>query len=143
ALEPLRIDRHHVGEGAVLLARLLHDDLPVLLEDLGFDLAGLAFDELAEGARPVEDRRSDLLHATRTQRIGGARPPELRERPLPPLEQRSGRPRGLGRWPLELLVEVLDCRPRRPRRLRRQMLQGTNQVHAQSPPNTRWSSTDA
>ena len=33
---------------AVLVARLLHDDLAVLLEDLGLDLAGLAVDELAE-----------------------------------------------------------------------------------------------
>ena len=86
---------------AVLRARLLHDDLAVLLDDLGLDLAGLAVDELAQRALAVEDRGAHLLHAARAERVGLARPAELREGALAALEQRRRRPVGLRRRALE------------------------------------------
>src|SRR6185437_1405382 len=107
----------------------LHDDLAVLLDDVGLDLARLADEELGEGALAVEDRGARLLHAARAERVGGARPAELREAALAPLEQRRRRPRRLRRRALELRVVQLDQRPGGARRAGRELLQTANDIH--------------
>src|SRR4051812_11832623 len=129
ALQPFGIDGHHVREGAVLLAGLLHDDLAVLLEDLGLDLSRLTVDELAEAPGPVEDGRTYLLHAAGTERVRLARPTELGERPLAALQQRGRSPLRLDRGPLELCIVELDGRPGSLCRRRCQSLQGTLERH--------------
>src|SRR6202012_1312232 len=82
APQPRRVDGDDVAEGAVLVARLLHDDAAILLDDVGLDLTGLALDELEHRAFAVEDLAARLLHAARAQRIGRARPTERWERAL-------------------------------------------------------------
>src|SRR5439155_24244916 len=71
------------------------DDLAVALEDLGLDLADVFVREDRQTDVAGQDLRARFTHARRTQRIRGARPPELGRRAFPTLEERPWRPRRL------------------------------------------------
>ena len=78
-LKKAGIRGHHVLEVPVLRAVLLHQDLAVLLDDLGRDLAGLALDQDLPVGFAREDLRADLRDAARAERVGLARKAERRK----------------------------------------------------------------
>jgi hypothetical protein len=98
------IGRHQVFDEAVLRTRLGHQQKAVAGFDLRPYLAGLALDEHAHVGFPGKDRIASLFHAPWTERVGLTRPAERRESSLASLEQRRGRPFGVGRRLLEALV---------------------------------------
>src|SRR6185503_13209247 len=77
-LEECRVDGHHVFVVAMDRAVLHHDDLAVLLEDGGFDLAHLLVEKDADVLLAVENRLTRFSRAVGAQRVGLAGPTERR-----------------------------------------------------------------
>jgi hypothetical protein len=80
--EELRVDGDHVLEAAVRGARLLHDDLAVLLDDARADLPGFVVDQRRPVGVAAEDLGAGLLDAIGAEAVGLARPAEGRRRAL-------------------------------------------------------------
>ena len=76
--EERRVHRHHVLEVAVDGAVLHHQDLAVALEDRRLDLADLLVQQDADVLLAVEDVLPRFARADRAERVGDARPAELR-----------------------------------------------------------------
>src|SRR5580700_7178537 len=95
AAEERGVDRHHVLEATVHLARLDHLHLSVLFEDRRADLAGLSVDERRQVALAAQDGGADLPDAAGAQGVRLARPAELGHAPLPALGERARGPRGV------------------------------------------------
>ena len=90
-LKKAGIDRHHVFEVAVDRAFLHHQDLAVALDDIGFDLAQLFVLQDLDRQLAVDDLLADLGDALGAERIGLARPAQLRLLLLPALQQAACR----------------------------------------------------
>ena len=125
-----RVDREDVGEGAVLRAGLLDDDLAVALEDVRLDLADVLVDEdvrverLPTGCAPA----SPAHRSGTTSRSCAASP--ARARCAPALRQRRGRPCGLEGPARYRSIEGLEHVPRRVRQMRRGRFELSGSEHA-------------
>src|SRR5205814_7724456 len=75
------------------------------------DLADVRGDQRLHRLLARENARARLTHARRTERVGGARPAELRRRALAALQERRRRPRRLKRRAVDAAVEGLKCGP--------------------------------
>ena len=129
AAQKIRIDGQRIGEGAVLRAGLLDNDLAVALDDVGFDLANVRVDQRGDGLFAGENSRPGFAHAARAQRVGRPRPAQLRSRTLRALHERRRRPRGLKGWRLELPVDGLEQRPGQAGAVGRSNLERSPHVH--------------
>ncbi len=81
------IDRHEIFEVAVDGTLLHHDDLAVLLDDIGLDFAQFFVLQDLDRQLAVEDLLADVGDALGAKRIGLARPAQLGLLLLPALEQ--------------------------------------------------------
>src|SRR5262249_61987838 len=117
APEERRVVRKGVLEVAVGRAVLLHQDLPVLLDDLRLDLSGLSVDQDLPVGLAREDPLASLDHALRAERIGLPRKTEGRLRPLARLQERRRRPGRLERVLRNPRVDRADEPPQRIRRV--------------------------
>ena len=110
-LEERRVHRHHVLEVAVDGAVLHHQDLAVALEDRRLDLADLLVQQDADVLLAVENVLPRLAGADRAERVGLARPAELRLGLLAGLLQRLVGPAGRERRVLLDLVGGVEHVP--------------------------------
>ncbi len=86
-LQKLLVDGHHVLEAPVDGALLDHPDLPVALQDGGFDLAHLLVDEDPVVHFPVQNLLACLNDALGTEGVGRARPSQRGLGLLPRFQQ--------------------------------------------------------
>ena len=78
ALQKRRVDRQRVGERAVVGAGLLDDDLAVALEDVRRDLAVWSSTSDSIDCSPDRIACARFANAYRAERVGRARPAEVR-----------------------------------------------------------------
>ncbi len=128
--QELRVDRQRVGERAVERTGLLDDDLAVALEDVRLDLADVFLDQRLDRLIAAQDARARFTDAGRAQRIGRARPTELRLRSLAALQQRRRRPLRLEGLRGNLSIEGLKRGPGEPGAESKCCLDRSPHVHA-------------
>ena len=80
-LQKLRVSREHVHKLAVRRARLSHDYLAVLLDDLGLDLARMSVHQDVQRDVAGDDAVANRLDAGRAKRIGLSRESKRRSGP--------------------------------------------------------------